>query len=106
MNNRPVETAVLRRQCHPIIMNLPSGVQLGSSFTIVSGYGLHDRAIEVRSSAEARDFFSSLCVPTGSGAHPAFCTMGTAGSFPRGVAQPWRDGDWSFTPSSIEIVNE
>jgi hypothetical protein len=45
-----------------------------SSVTIVSGYGLYDRAIEVRSLAEAT---SNLCVQTGSGAHPASCTMGT-----------------------------
>jgi hypothetical protein len=46
--------------------------------------GLDDRAIGVRSPAEAKDFSSSLCVQTGSGAHPAFCPMGTGGSFPRG----------------------
>jgi hypothetical protein len=32
----------------------------------------------------AKDFSSSLCVQTGSGAHPTSCTMGTGGSFPRG----------------------
>jgi hypothetical protein len=29
-----------------------------------------------------KDFPSSLCVQTGSGAHPASCTMGTRGPFP------------------------
>jgi hypothetical protein len=29
-----------------------------------------------------KDFSSSLCVQTGSGAHPASCTMGTGGPFP------------------------
>jgi hypothetical protein len=43
----------------------------------VSDYGLDDRAIEVRSPAGAKDFSFSLCVQTGSGAHPASCTMGT-----------------------------
>jgi hypothetical protein len=38
-------------------------------------YGLDDRAIGVRSPAGAKDFSSSLCVQTGSGAHPASCTM-------------------------------
>jgi hypothetical protein len=42
-----------------------------------SGYGLDDRAIGVRSPAGAEDFSSSLCVQTGSGAHPASCPMGT-----------------------------
>jgi hypothetical protein len=49
----------------------------GSSGSIVSDYGLDDRAIEVPSPAGAKDFSSSLCVQTGSGAHPASCTMGT-----------------------------
>jgi hypothetical protein len=49
----------------------------GSSVSIVSGYGLDERAIEVRSQAEAKDFSSTLCVQTGSEAHPASCTMGT-----------------------------
>jgi hypothetical protein len=51
--------------------------ELGSSVSIVSGYGLDDREIEFRSPAEAKDFSSNLCVQTGSGAHPASCTMGT-----------------------------
>jgi hypothetical protein len=48
----------------------------------VSGYGLEDRAIEVRYPAEAKDFFSSLCVQTGSETHPASCTMSTGGFSP------------------------
>jgi hypothetical protein len=55
-----------------------------SSGSIASDYGLDDRAIGVRSPAQAKDFSSSLCVQTGSGAHPASCTMGTGGPFPRG----------------------
>jgi hypothetical protein len=50
---------------------------MDSSVSIGSGYGLDDRAIEVRSPAEAKEFvFYPMC-PTGSGAHPASCTMGT-----------------------------
>jgi hypothetical protein len=59
----------------------------GSSVSIVSGYGLNDRAIEVRSPA---------------GAHPASCTMGTGGPFPGGKARPGRDADHS-PPSSAEV---
>jgi hypothetical protein len=55
-----------------------------SSVSIVSDYGLEDRAIGVRSPAGAKDFSSSLFVQTGSGAHPASCTMGTGGPFPGG----------------------
>jgi hypothetical protein len=77
----------------------------GSSVSIVSDYWLNDRAIGVRSLAGAKDFSSSLCVQTGSGAHPASCAMGTVGPFPgvksgRGVkltTQP---------PSSAEVKNE
>jgi hypothetical protein len=48
----------------------------------VSDYGLDDRAIGVRSPAGEKDSSSILCVQTGSGAHPASCTMGTGGPFP------------------------
>jgi hypothetical protein len=59
-----------------------------------------DWTIEVRSLAEAKDFSSSFCVQTGSGAHP----MGT------GALSPWvncdgRDADHS-PYSSAEVVNE
>jgi hypothetical protein len=71
----------------------------------VSDYGLDDRAIGVRSPAGAKDFSNSLCVQTGSGAHPASCTMGTGGPFPGGKARPRRDSDHS-PPTSAELVNE
>jgi hypothetical protein len=54
----------------------------GSSVSIVSGYGLDDRAIEFRCPAGVKDFSSSLRVQTGSGVHLASCTMGTGGPFP------------------------
>jgi hypothetical protein len=71
----------------------------------VSDYGLDDRAMGVRSPAGAEDFSSSLCVQTGSGAHPACCTRGTGGPCPRGKARPGRDADHS-PPSSAEVENE
>jgi hypothetical protein len=74
----------------------------GMSVSIVSGYGLNDRATEVRSPAEAKDFTPSLCVQTGSGTHPASCTVGTGGPFPGYKARPGRDADHS-PPSSIEV---
>jgi hypothetical protein len=76
-----------------------------SSGSIVSDYGLDDRAIGVRSPAGAEDFSCSLCVQTGSGAHPASCTMGIGGPFPGGEARPERDADNSPL-SSAEVVNE
>jgi hypothetical protein len=59
----------------------------------------------VRSPAGAKDFSSSLCVQTGSGAPPASCPLGTGGPFPRGKARPGRNADHS-PPSSAEVVNE
>jgi hypothetical protein len=59
----------------------------------------------VRSPTEAEDFSSNLCVQTGSGAHPASCTVGTGGSFPEGKARPGRDADHS-PPSSAEVKKE
>jgi hypothetical protein len=76
-----------------------------SSGSIVSDYGLDDRAIEVRSPTGAEDSSSSPCVQNGSGAHPASYPMGTGGSFPGGKARPGRDADRS-PPSSAEVKNE
>jgi hypothetical protein len=77
----------------------------GSSVSIVSGYGLHGWAIEVRSPAEQEDFSSILCVHTSSGAHPASYTVGTGCPFPGAKARPGRDADLSPL-SSAEVVNE
>jgi hypothetical protein len=77
----------------------------GISVSTVSGYGLNDRVIEVRSLAVARDISSNLCVQTGSGAHPTSCTVGTGGPFPGGKAWLGRDADHSPT-SSAKVVNE
>jgi hypothetical protein len=73
-----------------------------SSGSIVSDYGLDDRAIGVRSWAGAKDFSYSLFVQTGSGAHPASCTTGTGGPFPGAKARPGHDADHS-PPSSAEV---
>jgi hypothetical protein len=80
-------------------------VSLGSSVSILSGYGLDDREIEVRSPAGAKDFPFILCVQTGSGAHQVSCTMGTGGPFPGAKGRPGRDADHS-PPSSAEVQNE
>jgi hypothetical protein len=73
-----------------------------SSGSIVSDYGLDDQAIGVRSPTGEKDFSYSLFVQTGSGAHPASCTMGTGGPFPGAKARPGRDVDHS-PPSSTEV---
>jgi hypothetical protein len=77
----------------------------GSSVSIVSDYGLDDRAIGVRSPAGAKYFSSNLSIQTSSGAHPASCTMDTGGPFPGGKARPGRDADHSPL-SSAEVKNE
>jgi hypothetical protein len=76
-----------------------------SSGSIVSDYGLDERAIEIRSPAGAKEFSPNLCVQTGSGAHPASCTMGTGGPLPGGKARPGRDANHS-PPSSAEVQYE
>jgi hypothetical protein len=76
-----------------------------SSVSIVSDYGLDDRAIGVRSPVEAREFSYSLFVQTGSGTHPVSCTMCTGGPFPGAKARPERDADHS-PPSSAEVDYE
>jgi hypothetical protein len=75
-----------------------------SSGSIVSDYGLDDRAIGVRSPAGAKDFSSILCVQTGSGAQPP--VKWVPGVLSPGVkARPGRDADRS-PPSSVEVENE
>jgi hypothetical protein len=59
----------------------------GSSVSIVSDYGLDDRAIQVRSPAGAKDFSSNLWGP------PSLLYNGYRGSFPRDKARPGRDAD-------------
>jgi hypothetical protein len=76
-----------------------------SSGSVESVYGLDDRAIGVRSPAGAKDFSYTLFVQTGSGAHPASCTMCTGGPFPGAKAQPGRDADYSPL-SSVEVEYE
>jgi hypothetical protein len=80
-------------------------ISRGSSGSIVSDYGLDDRAIEVRSPTGAEDFSSSPCVQTDSGAHPASYLMGTGGPFPWAKARPGRDADHSLL-SSAEVKYE
>jgi hypothetical protein len=62
-----------------------------SSGSIVSDYGLDDRAIGVRFPAGVKDFSYSLFVQTGSGAHLASCTMGTGGLSPGAKTRPGCD---------------
>jgi hypothetical protein len=71
----------------------------------VSGYGLGERGIEVRSPTEAKNFSSSLCVQIDTGAHPASYPMGAVSPFPGAKARPERDADHS-PPSSSEVENE
>jgi hypothetical protein len=77
----------------------------GISVSIVSGYGLDYRAIEIWSPAGAEDFSCSLCVQNGYGAHPASCPMGTGDPFLGGKARPGRDADHSPLSGS-EVENE
>jgi hypothetical protein len=51
-----------------------------------------------------KNFPSSFCVQTDSGAHPASCQMGTGGSFSGAKARLGRDAD-PLAPSSAEVEN-
>jgi hypothetical protein len=72
------------------------------SVSVVSDYRLYDR---VRSSAEAKDFSSSLCVQTNPEAHPTSYPVGIEGSFPGGKSRAGHDADHS-PRSSEEVKNE
>jgi hypothetical protein len=71
----------------------------------VSDYGLDDRAIGVRSPAGAKDFSCIPYVQTGSGAHPASCTMDTGVPF-QGLKRGQGVTLTTHPPSSAEVVNE
>jgi hypothetical protein len=62
-------------------------------------------SIEVRFPTGAEGSSSSLCVQTGSEAHPASYPMGTGGPFPGCKARSGRDADHS-PPSSAEVKYE
>jgi hypothetical protein len=68
-------------------------------------YGLDDRAIGVRSPAGAKDFSSSLCDQTGSGATQPPVQWVPGVLSPGVKARPGRDADYS-PPSSVEVENE
>jgi hypothetical protein len=87
------------------LQKLGTLIEPGSLVSIVSRYGLDDRAIEVRSPAGAKGISCSLCVHNDSGAHPASCRMGTGSPFPGAKARPGSEADYS-PRSSVEVENE
>jgi hypothetical protein len=60
----------------------------GSSVSIVSDYGLDDRAIEFRSSAEAKRFLLWPVCPERLCGPPSLLCNGYRGFFPGGKARP------------------
>jgi hypothetical protein len=109
----------IRLWCHVHVLVPPSNILIlylfiyfysttrepGDSVIKVSGYGLDDRAIQVRSPAETKGLLSSLCVQAASGAYPISCTVGTGCPFPGGKARPGRDSGHS-PASGAEVENE
>jgi hypothetical protein len=69
----------------------------GYSVSIVSGYGLEDRAIAVWSPAGAKDFSCSLC-PDRLWGPPSLLSNGYRVPFPGSKARPGRDADHSLHP--------
>jgi hypothetical protein len=96
---------MLNRQLFCILLYDQNIREPGSSVSIVPGYALDDRAVEVRFPTEAKDFSSNFCVQISSGAYPASCKMGIGGTFPGGKTRPGRDTDHS-PPCSAEFENE
>jgi hypothetical protein len=100
-----MSNACILRQTYRIKYRFVGGRSRVSSVSVVSDYGLEDRAIGVRSPAGAEDFSSILCVQTGSGAYPASCPMGTGVLSPGVKARSGRDADHS-PPPSADVENE
>jgi hypothetical protein len=67
----------------------------GSSVSIVPVYGLDDRAIEVRSPAEAKGFFLKPLCPERLWGPPSLLYNGYRGPMPGAKARPGRDPDHS-----------
>jgi hypothetical protein len=77
----------------------------GSSVSIVLATGWTTGRSSFDPRQWRKNFYSNLCVQTGSGAHPASCRMGTRVPSPWAKARPGRDADHS-PPSSAEVENE
>jgi hypothetical protein len=70
-----------------------------------SGYGLTTGRSRFNPRQRRKDFSSNLCVQTGSGDHPASCTMGTGDPFPGAKARQGCEAHHSPL-SSAEVENE
>jgi hypothetical protein len=62
---------------YSVLLTLPELAVTGTVWCLTT-----DWTTGIRSPAEANDLSSSLCVQTGSEAHPASCPVGTGGPFP------------------------
>jgi hypothetical protein len=71
----------------------------------VSDYGQDDRAIEIRSPAEAKGFILYPLCPDRLWGPPSLLYNGYRGPFPEAKARPERDANHS-PPSSAEVENE
>jgi hypothetical protein len=71
----------------------PLNSALGSSVCIVSGYGLDDRAIEVRFPAKAKGFFLQPLCPDRLWGPPTLLYNRYRRSFPGAIARPGRDAN-------------
>jgi hypothetical protein len=87
-------------------MTLMWSYEPGSSVSIVSGYGLDDQVIGVRSPAEARGFFPLISVSRAAlGPIQPLVQWYRGSPFTGPKAQPERDTDHS-PPSSAKVMNK
>jgi hypothetical protein len=69
-----------------MILTVTMIILITTTVGIALGYGLDDRNSRVRFPVGAGNFSIHRRVQNSSGAHPAFYTMGSRGSFPGGKA--------------------
>jgi hypothetical protein len=83
------------------VVTYPEGAGVSQSVQCLITYWT-TRPSEFDARQRQNDFSSSPCVHTGSGTHPASCTMGTVGPFPGAKVRLGRDAD-HLPPSSAEV---
>jgi hypothetical protein len=101
--------AAVQRQSHAIDMSISNLLLLSAKevsrvaqSVVCLATGWTTRRSRFHPRLRRTNFSSSLCVQTGSGDHPASCTMCIVGPFPGAKARPGRDADHS-APTTTQL---